>query len=84
MFTIIGWLVIGYIAGSLALWVFPPKVPVPGWQTVAFGVAGSIVGGMVSSTLSGDIYAPGGLIMSAAGACAVVLAVRWYQEQGNG
>lgn len=84
MFTIIGWLVVGYLAGSFALWVFPSKAEVPGWQTVAYGVAGSIVGGMISSTMSGDLYSPAGLLMSAAGAAVVVLGIRWYQETPNG
>lgn len=80
MFSLIGWVVIGYIAGSLAMWLVPPKQPVPGWQTIAFGAAGSIVGGMVSATVSGDVYAPGGFFWSVIGAVIVVLGVRWYQE----
>lgn len=81
MFTILGWVLVGYFAGSLALWMFPPTKPVPGWQTVAFGMGGSIVGGMVSATMSGDPYAPAGFFMSIVGAVVVVLAVRWYQEK---
>lgn len=80
MFTLMGWLVVGYLAGSVALWLFPPRVPAPAWETIAYGVAGSIVGGMASATMSGDLYSPGGLVMSAVGAAAVVLAVRWYRE----
>lgn len=80
MFTIIGWVLIGYIAGSLAMWLVPPKEPIPGWQTIAYGVAGSIVGGMAYATVEGDAYAPAGLLWSVIGAAVVAIGVRWYQE----
>lgn len=81
MMTILWWIICGYISGSLALWMFPPKQPIPGWQTVAYGVAGSVVGGMISAQMSGDCYSPGGILMSAAGAIVVILGVQWYTEQ---
>lgn len=84
MFQLIGWVIVGYVAGSLALWLVPPKTPVPGWQTIAYGVAGSIVGGIANATLNGDPYSPAGFLWSAIGAVVVVLGVNWYQEQGNG
>lgn len=82
MFTLLGWVLVGYFAGSLALWLFPPSKPVPGWQTVGFGVAGSVVGGMIAASMSGDPYAPAGFLISIVGAVVVVLGVRWFQEQG--
>lgn len=81
MVTLIGWVLIGYVAGSLAMWLVPPKTPVPGWETIAYGVGGSIVGGMVSSVLSGDSYSPAGFFYSVFGAVIVVLGVNWYREQ---
>ena len=81
MFTLLGWVIVGYIAGSLAMWLVPPKKPVPGWETIAYGVGGSIVGGMVSSTMSGDPYSPAGFFYSVIGAVVVVLGVNWYREQ---
>lgn len=81
MFQLLGWVVVGYIAGSLAMWLVPPKTPVPAWQTIGYGVVGSIVGGMVSSTMSGDPYAPAGFFWSIVGAVVVTVGVRWYQEQ---
>lgn len=84
MFTLIGWVICGYVAGSLAMWLVPPKQPVPGWETIGFGVAGSIVGGMVASTLSGDPYAPAGFFYSVIGAVVVVLGVNWYRGQADG
>lgn len=82
MFTLLGWVIVGYIAGSVALWFVPPSRPVPGWQAVACGAAGSIVGGMASATVYGDPYAPAGMLWSILGAVAVVMAVRWYTEAG--
>lgn len=84
MFTLIGWVVVGYIAGSLAMWLVPPAKPVPGWETIAYGIGGSIVGGMVSATMSGDPYAPAGFVYSVIGAVVVVLGVNWYRGQANG
>lgn len=81
MFTLLSWLVVGYIAGSIALWLVPAKAEVPGWQTIAYGVAGSVVGGMANAMMSGDPYAPAGLVWSGLGAMVVVLGVRWYESQ---
>lgn len=81
MFTILGWAIVGYFAGSLALWLVPPKQPVAGWEVIGYGVVGSIVGGMASATMTGDPYAPAGLLWSAAGAAIVVIGVNWYREQ---
>lgn len=81
MMTLVGWAICGYVAGSLAMWLVPPRKPVPGLQTILCGVAGSIVGGMVSSTMSGDPYAPAGFMWSTIGAVVVVLGVNWYMEQ---
>lgn len=81
MFTLLGWAVTGYIAGSLAMWLVPPAKPVPGLETILYGVAGSIVGGMASATMSGDPYSPAGFMWSTIGAVVVVLGVNWYREQ---
>lgn len=80
MVTLLGWVVVGYVAGAIALWFVPPTKPVPGWQTVACGAAGSIVGGMASATVYGTPYAPAGLLWSILGAVVVVIGVRWYGE----
>lgn len=80
MFTLVMWVVFGWVAGNLAMYLMPPKKPVAGLQVVAVGVAGSIVGGMANAMMTGDYYAPGGLLWSIIGAVAVVAAWRWYQE----
>lgn len=80
MFTLLLWVVCGYIAGSIAIRVVPPRQPIDGWQVIVFGVIGSIVGGMVSAVVSGDTYAPAGVLWSIVGAVVVVAGWRWYQE----
>jgi uncharacterized membrane protein YeaQ/YmgE (transglycosylase-associated protein family) len=81
MFSIIGWLITGWIAGSMAEWLIPNKTPTPGWQTIATGVAGSIVGGVVYSTVYGSSYSPAGMVWSCAGAVLCLIAYRWYTQQ---
>lgn len=78
MFSILGWVITGYIAGSVAQWLVPSDIPQPGWQTIATGVAGSVVGGMAYAAMHGADYSPAGLMWSCVGAVACVLAYRWY------
>lgn len=82
MFSILGWVITGYIAGSVAEWLVPPKTPQPGWQTIATGVAGSVVGGIVYSVLHGADYSPAGLVWSCCGAVICVLGYRWTTQGG--
>lgn len=68
MFSILIWLVFGLIAGSIAEYFWPPAKPHSKWVTVGVGVAGSVVGGLVGSIVTGDYYQPAGLVLSVAGA----------------
>jgi len=83
MFSLIGWIVTGYIAGSLANWFLPSASVQPGWQTIATGVAGSIVGGTLYSLVSGSDYSPSGFVFSTVGAVLCLVAYRWYQSNGG-
>jgi uncharacterized membrane protein YeaQ/YmgE (transglycosylase-associated protein family) len=82
MLTILGWLIVGYIAGSVAEWLVPPASPQPGWRTVATGVAGSVVGGIAYAMLHGADYSPAGLVWSCGGAVLCVLAYQWTTHGG--
>lgn len=68
MFQLLIWVVFGWIAGSLAEWLWPPAKAHAGWQTIAIGVVGSIAGGLAGSVVSGDSYRPAGLVLSVLGA----------------
>ena len=83
MFSIIGWIVTGYIAGSLANWFLPSASVQPGWQTIATGVAGSMVGGTLYSLVNGSDYSPSGFVFSTVGAVLCLVACRWYQSNGG-
>lgn len=82
MISIISWLICGYIAGNVAMWLLPPKAgeTVPGLHIIGFGVAGSVVGGFAYSAVYGNAYSPAGLIWSCIGAAIVVAAWRWLQD----
>jgi uncharacterized membrane protein YeaQ/YmgE (transglycosylase-associated protein family) len=77
MFSLIVWLVFGFIAGSVAEWLWPPAKPRSRFQTIAIGIAGSVCGGLVGSILTGSYYAPAGLIFSVAGA--VLVSYVWHK-----
>jgi uncharacterized membrane protein YeaQ/YmgE (transglycosylase-associated protein family) len=82
MFSLIGWIVCGLVAGSIAEWVVPLDKPSPGWQTIGTGVAGSVVGGMVNGLLTGDAYSPAGLVWSVIGAVLCLFVYRWFTARG--
>jgi uncharacterized membrane protein YeaQ/YmgE (transglycosylase-associated protein family) len=49
--SIIGMIIVGFIVGALARFFYPGAVPMGFWMTVALGIGGSLVGGIVSSLL---------------------------------
>jgi uncharacterized membrane protein YeaQ/YmgE (transglycosylase-associated protein family) len=67
------WLIVGLIAGALARLLVPGRQPMSWIMTVLLGLAGSLLGGFISSLLFGyDPQQPGfhagGLLMSILGA----------------
>ena len=70
----------GFIIGGLARLAVPGPDPMPFWLTVAFGLAGSLVGGLVADALLGR---PGGFLFGYAGAVLlVILYRRFVQKRG--
>ena len=49
--AIVGTIIVGFIVGVLARYIYPGAVPMGFWLTVALGIGGSLVGGIVSSLL---------------------------------
>lgn len=82
MMQLVAWAVFGWIAGSIAEWLWPPKRPQQRWQTIAVGVLGSIAGGLAGSLASGDHYRPAGLVVSVIGAVACMAVWRQLDEVG--
>jgi len=65
---IIGWIVIGLIAGVVARWLMPGPDPMGWLGTIVLGIVGSLVGGTILNVLTG-----GGLELSAAGILGSIL-----------
>jgi uncharacterized membrane protein YeaQ/YmgE (transglycosylase-associated protein family) len=78
---VIGTIIVGFIVGLLARYFFPGAVPLGFWLTVALGVGGSIVGGVVGSlifrTPDGKFH-PAGWILSILGAMAIIWVYKNY------
>ncbi|MEQ3554477.1 GlsB/YeaQ/YmgE family stress response membrane protein [Pseudonocardia nematodicida] len=80
--TIIGWLVLGLVAGFIARAVVPGKDDIGILRTILLGVAGSFVGGLLASIFTGwDGFQPTGWIGSIIGA--IVLLVVYNKVTGR-
>lgn len=77
---LIGFLVMGLIAGFIARWIMPGSQPMGWLQTMVLGVVGSFVGGTLAALMFGgtlDLSAAG-IIGSIIGALIVLWAMgRW-------
>ena len=69
--SIVGTIIVGFIVGVLARFFYPGAVPMGFLMTVALGIGGSIVGGLISSliwkTPDGKFH-PAGWVLSIIGA----------------
>jgi len=65
-------LAVGLIAGALARLILPGKDPMSIWMTALLGIAGSFVGGFIGNLIwrpeGGDLFHPGGILLSVLGA----------------
>jgi len=75
---IIGWLIVGLIAGALARFLVPGRQPMGILMTMVLGLIGSIVGGAISTLVfrydPSQGFHVGGIIMSTIGAGIVLAA----------
>lgn len=70
-------IVVGFIVGALARWFYPGAITMGFWMTALLGIAGSIVGGVVSSLIwrSPDgRFHPAGFVLSILGAVVLLWA----------
>ena len=65
---IIGWIIIGLLAGAIARWLMPGPDPMGWLGTIVLGIVGSLVGGTILNLLTG-----GGFELSAAGILGSIL-----------
>jgi uncharacterized membrane protein YeaQ/YmgE (transglycosylase-associated protein family) len=70
----------GYIVGGLARWALPGPDPMPWYATVALGIGGSIVGGIIARVLIGTA---GGFFFAFLGAVILLYLYRRF-AQGRG
>jgi uncharacterized membrane protein YeaQ/YmgE (transglycosylase-associated protein family) len=70
IFSIIGTIIVGFIVGVLARWIFPGTIPLGFWFTVGLGIGGSVVGGVIGDLIwkspDGKFH-PAGWFMSVGG-----------------
>ena len=75
IFSIIGTIVVGFVVGLLARFFYPGVVEMGIWMTTFLGIAGSFLGGLLSSVLfkspDGN-YHPAGWFLSIVGAMAII------------
>ena len=81
--SIIGWLILGLIAGALARLLVPGRDPMGLLGTMLLGIAGSFVGGFLADLLFDDEAV--GLVGSVVGAVLVLLAYNaWMRTRNRG
>ncbi|MGZ8572227.1 MAG: GlsB/YeaQ/YmgE family stress response membrane protein [Actinomycetota bacterium] len=75
---VIGWLIVGLIAGALARFLVPGRDPMGVLGTLALGLVGSLIGGLVGNLFAeGDqTFSPAGLIGSILGAVLALVVYR--------
>ncbi len=72
---IIGWVVFGLIVGAIAKLLYPGNEKSGCISTIALGILGSVVGGIIAKLIwGGNEIEPRGLILSVIGAL-IVLAI---------
>lgn len=80
---IIGWLILGLVAGALARLLVPGRDPMGLLGTMLLGLAGSLVGGFLADLLFDDEAI--GLFGSVVGAVLVLLAYNaWVRGRNRG
>ena len=86
---VIGVLLSGLIFGALARFAVPGKDPLPIWQTILLGIAGSFVGGLVAALVgvvdNDELVEPGeamaSFLFSLAGAIVLLIVYRKYVQK---
>ena len=67
----------GLVVGALARLAVPGPDPMPIWMTIALGLAGSIIGGLIAHLLFGTY---GGIIFALLGAVLLLIAYRRFVQ----
>jgi uncharacterized membrane protein YeaQ/YmgE (transglycosylase-associated protein family) len=84
--SVIGWLIIGLIAGAVARLVVPGRDPMGILGTLLLGLAGSLTGGLLAVAFTDrtmDEFSASGLLGSILGAIVALLIYRFLQPRGR-
>lgn len=84
--ALIGWLIVGLIAGALARLLVPGRDPMGLLGTLVLGLVGSIVGGLAAVALTDktmDEFSAAGLLGSVIGGVVVLIVYRMLQPHGR-
>jgi uncharacterized membrane protein YeaQ/YmgE (transglycosylase-associated protein family) len=73
-------LISGLVVGALARLIVPGRDPMSIWMTIALGVAGSFIGGLIGRALFGR---PGGMILAVICSAGLVLLYRRMTAGGR-
>lgn len=85
MLFLLSWLLYGLLVGYLSKALHPGNDPIGWLPTIAVGIAGSYVGGIVYYFLSMnlDAFRPAGFLMSVLGGVIFLSLLRYYVKQKN-
>jgi uncharacterized membrane protein YeaQ/YmgE (transglycosylase-associated protein family) len=88
MMSFIWFVIIGLIAGALARLVMPGRDPMGIIATIALGIVGSLLGGLVSMAIwrndaDGTGFHPAGLLLSIIGAIIVLWIYRMVKSRST-
>lgn len=85
MLSIIGWVVFGWLAGTVANWLMPLRDggKATGLETIGCGIVGSVIGGSLQAVIGGGGYRPAGLVWSVMGAATAIWIWRSFNEGGT-
>ena len=75
MLHLLWMLLVGFVVGVLARWIYPGAINLGFWMTALLGIVGSLVGGLIGSLIwrSPDgRFRPGGFVLSVVGALIVL------------
>ena len=75
MLHIIWMIIVGFVVGVIARFIYPGAVSMGFWLTVVLGIIGSIVGGLIGGAIwrsPGGRFHPAGFILSIVGALIVL------------
>jgi len=79
MSNIVIWCVYGLFVGAIAKSIVPGEENFGFWKTVALGVAGSYLGGIITYLLGMSALEPAGIVMGVAGAVVALIAYNKLQ-----